>query len=85
MNQTRKYTWLLEKLRRFGKLSFKDISDKWEDDTSFSDGHSLSRATFNTTAILFPLSRIVSSCSKTAGICWLVTIAKRFGPMALTA
>lgn len=30
MNQLQKYTWLIDTIRRAGKISHKDLSDKWE-------------------------------------------------------
>lgn len=30
MNQLPKYTWLIETIRRAGKISHKDLSDKWQ-------------------------------------------------------
>lgn len=30
MNQLQKYTWLIDTIRRTGKISHKDLSDKWE-------------------------------------------------------
>ena len=47
MNQLQKYTWLIDTLRRAGKISLRDISDRWARHKEFSDGHELSRSTFN--------------------------------------
>ncbi|WP_206225130.1 hypothetical protein [Parabacteroides sp. ZJ-118] len=47
MNQLQKYTWLINTIRRAGKISHKDLSDRWSRDKDFSDGHGLQRATFN--------------------------------------
>lgn len=47
MNQLQKYTWLIETIRRAGKITFKDLSDKWERAEGNDDGAPLSRATFN--------------------------------------
>lgn len=47
MNQLQKYTWLIETIRRAGKISHKDLSDKWEREKDLSDYKPLHRATFN--------------------------------------
>ena len=47
MNQLQKYTWLIDTIRRAGKISHKDLSDRWSRNKDFSDGHELHRATFN--------------------------------------
>lgn len=47
MNQLQKYTWLIDTIRRAGKISHKDLSDRWERDKDMSDYRPLHRATFN--------------------------------------
>lgn len=47
MNQLQKYTWLIETIRRAGKISHKDLSEKWERCKDLSDYKPLPRATFN--------------------------------------
>lgn len=47
MTQLQKYTWLIETIRRSGKISHKDLSDKWERAKDLSDCKPLHRATFN--------------------------------------
>ena len=47
MNQLQKYTWLIDTICRAGKISHKDLSDRWSRNKNFSDGHELHRATFN--------------------------------------
>ena len=47
MNQLQKYTWLIDTVRRAGKISHKGLSDRWSQNKDFSDGHELHRATFN--------------------------------------
>lgn len=47
MDQLRKYTWLIDKIKLAGKISLKELSRKWERDIEFSDGEPLRRATFN--------------------------------------
>lgn len=47
MTQLQKYTWLIDTIRRAGKISHKDLSERWERCKDLSDGKSLHRATFN--------------------------------------
>ena len=47
MNQLQKYTWLIDTIRRAGKISYRDLSDRWSQNKDFSDGHELHRATCN--------------------------------------
>lgn len=47
MNQLQKYTWLIDVIRRAGKISYKDLSDCWERNKDLSDCQPLNRATFN--------------------------------------
>lgn len=43
----RKYIWLIETIRRFGEISFKDLADEWERNKDMSDYEPLHRGTFN--------------------------------------
>lgn len=47
MNQIQRYTWLIDTIHRAGKISFKELSERWERNKDLSDGKPLSRATFN--------------------------------------
>ncbi len=47
MNQLQKYIWVIETIRRAGKISYKDLSEKWERCKDLSDYKPLPRATFN--------------------------------------
>lgn len=47
MNQLDKYTWLIETIRRAGRISHKDLSQKWERSKELSNYKPLPRATFN--------------------------------------
>ncbi len=47
MNQLQKYTWLIETIRRAGKISHKELSARWERAKELSDYRPLHRATFN--------------------------------------
>lgn len=68
MDQLRKYTWLIEKIRRAGKISHKELSDKWERATEYSDGKPLARATFNRWRDgIFNQFSIIIDCEKCGG------------------
>ncbi|MDE6338835.1 MAG: WYL domain-containing protein [Muribaculaceae bacterium] len=47
MTQLQKYTWLIDTIRRHGKVSHKELSRLWESAIEYSDGKPLHRATFN--------------------------------------
>ena len=40
------YVWLVNTLRRYGRMTLEEINDKWQDD-EVADGNPLSRSTFN--------------------------------------
>lgn len=47
MTQLPKYTWLIDTIRKAGKISHKELSEKWERDKELSDYKPLHRTTFN--------------------------------------
>lgn len=47
MIQLQKYTWLIDTIRRAGKISLEEISNRWERNKDLSDYKPLNRATFN--------------------------------------
>ncbi|MCH5247114.1 MAG: WYL domain-containing protein [Muribaculaceae bacterium] len=47
MTQYNKYIWLIDTIRRTGKISFKELSKRWEENKNISDYHPLHRGTFN--------------------------------------
>jgi len=47
MNQINKLAWLVDTLRRHGRLSFKQINELWMDNTDFSAGEPLPIRTFH--------------------------------------
>lgn len=73
MNQLQKYTWLIDTIRRAGKISHKDLSDKWERNKDLSDSKPLPRATFNhwRDAILDQFS-IKIDCQKVGGYLYFI-------------
>lgn len=44
--KSQKYIWLTDVLKRYGKMTFKEIQEKWLN-SSLSEGQPLSRSTFN--------------------------------------
>ncbi|MDE7386921.1 MAG: WYL domain-containing protein [Muribaculaceae bacterium] len=73
MNQLQKYTWLIDTIRRAGKITHKDLSDKWERNKNLSDCRPLPRATFNRwrDAISQQFS-IDIECQKTGGYLYYI-------------
>ena len=47
MTQYNKYRWLIDTIRRAGKISFKELSKRWEEDKNMSGYQPLHRGTFN--------------------------------------
>lgn len=47
MTQLKKHIWLINTIRRHGKISFKELSDLWERNKEMSDYTPLQRGTFN--------------------------------------
>lgn len=73
MNQLQKYTWLIDKIRRVGKISHKDLSDKWERAVEYSDGKPLHRATFNRWKdAIWDQFGIIISCQRVGGYLYYI-------------
>lgn len=73
MNQLPKYTWLIETIRRAGKISHKDLSDKWQRHKELSDCRPLHRATFNRwREAIFDQFSITIDCQKTGGYLYYI-------------
>lgn len=47
MSQIQKYVWLINTIRRAGKISLSDLSDRWQRNEELSYGEPLNRQTFN--------------------------------------
>ena len=73
MLQLQKYTWLIETIRKAGKISLEEISDRWERNKDMSDYKPLSRATFNRwrDAILSQFG-IIISCQRAGGYLYYI-------------
>lgn len=73
MNQLQKYTWLIDTIRRAGKISHKDLSDKWERNKDLSDCKPLHRATFNRWRdAIFEQFSIIIDCQKVGGYLYYI-------------
>ncbi len=73
MNQLPKYTWLIETIRRAGKISHKDLSDKWQRHKDLSDCRPLHRATFNRWRdAIYDQFGIIIECQKTGGYLYYI-------------
>ena len=73
MLQLQKYTWLIETIRRAGKISLEEISDRWERNKALSDYKPLSRATFNRWKdAIFSQFGIIISCQRTGGYLYYI-------------
>ena len=73
MNQLPKYTWLIETIRRAGKISHKDLSDKWKSHKELSDDRHLHRATFNRwREAIYDQFGIIIECQKTGGYLYFI-------------
>ena len=73
MNQLPKYTWLIETIRRAGKISHKELSEKWQSHKELSDCRPLSRATFNRwREAIYDQFSIMIDCQKTGGYLYYI-------------
>lgn len=73
MNQLQKYTWLIDTIRRAGKITHKDLSDRWERNTEMSGSKPLHRATFNRWRdAIFEQFGIIIDCQKVGGYLYYI-------------
>lgn len=73
MNQLQKYVWLIDTIRRAGRISYKDISDKWERRKDLSDYRPLHRATFNRWRdAVYEQFGIIIECQKAGGYLYYI-------------
>ena len=74
MNQLQKYTWLIDTIRRAGKISHKDLSDRWERNKDMSDCKPLHRATFNRWRdAIYEQFGIMIDCQKVGGYLYYIS------------
>lgn len=73
MIQLQKYTWLIDTIRRAGKISLEEISERWERNKDLSDYKPLSRATFNRWKdAIFSQFGIIISCQRAGGYLYYI-------------
>lgn len=73
MNQLQKYTWLIDTIRRAGKITHKELSDRWSRNKDFSDGNELHRATFNRWRdAIFEQFGIIIDCQRVGGYLYFI-------------
>ncbi len=73
MHQLQKYIWLINTIHSAGKISYKDLSAKWEDNKDLSDNKPLPRATFNRWIdAIFSQFGIIISCQRANGYLYYI-------------
>ncbi|MDE5870580.1 MAG: WYL domain-containing protein [Muribaculaceae bacterium] len=73
MTQLQKYTWLIDTIRQSGKISHKELSDRWERNKDLSDCKPLHRSTFNRWRdAIFSQLGIIISCQKIGGYLYYI-------------
>lgn len=73
MTQLQKYTWLIDTIRRAGKISHRDLSDRWERCKDLSDCKPLHRATFNRWRDnIYSQFGIIISCQRVGGYLYYI-------------
>lgn len=73
MIQLQKYTWLIDTIRRAGKISLEEISERWERNKDLSDYKPLSRVTFNRWKdAIFSQFGIIISCQRAGGYLYYI-------------
>lgn len=73
MTQLQKYTWLIEAIRRAGKISHKELSARWQRNIELSDGKPLHRATFNRWRdAIFAQFGIIIDCQRPGGYLYYI-------------
>lgn len=74
MSQLKKHIWLINTLRRYGKISFKELSDLWERNKDMSDYQPLHRGTFNRWRDdIREIMHIDIGCQKLGGYLYYIT------------
>lgn len=73
MNQLQKYVWLIDTIGRVGKISHKDLSDRWRQNKGLGDGNELHRATFiRWRDVISELFGIKIDCQKSGGYLYYI-------------
>lgn len=73
MNQLEKYTWLIDTIRRAGKITHRELSEKWENNVELSKGEQLHRNTLKRwiDGILTQFG-IIISCQRVGGYYYFI-------------
>lgn len=74
MTQLQKYTWLIDTILRAGKITHKDLSDRWMHCKDLSDCRPLHRATFNRWRdAIYEQFGIMIDCQKVGGYLYYIS------------
>lgn len=74
MNQLQKYTWLIDTIRRAGKISLDELSERWARNRDLNDEKPLSRSTFNRWRdAIFSQFGIMIDCQKVGGYLYYIS------------
>lgn len=74
MNQLQKYTWLIDTIRRVGKISLEELSDRWARNSILNDDKPLNRSTFNRwREAIASLFGIMIECQKAGGYLYYIS------------
>ena len=74
MSQLKKHIWLINTIRRHGKISFRELSELWERNKDMSDFQPLHRGTFNRwRGDIREIMHIDIGCQKSGGYLYYIT------------
>ena len=74
MSQLKKHIWLINTIRRHGKISFRELSELWERNKDMSDYQPLHRGTFNRwRGDIRKIMHIDIDCQKTGGYLYFIS------------
>lgn len=74
MTQLQKYTWLIDTIRRAGKISLEELSDSWSRNRDLNDEKPLSRSTFNRWRdAIYEQFGIMIDCQKVGGYLYYIS------------
>lgn len=74
MSQLKKHIWLINTIRRHGKISFRELSELWERNKDMSDYQPLHRGTFNRWRDdIREIMHIDIGCQKSGGYLYYIT------------
>lgn len=74
MNQLQKYTWLIDTIKRAGKISFEELSVRWVRNRDLNDEKPLSRSTFNRWRdAIYSQFGIIIDCQKVGGYLYYIS------------